>query len=188
MKYAVINKFGGINRITESEPQFIDDSRTVAELSDADAATVEFGMSATPRIWYRLVNGSVMTVTAALKLEAFLALPLDEAQTVKIAEIAKARYEVEVGGVQVPPYGVIPTDIATQAKLTAVYIKATNDPTYTKNWKVGATTWAVLDAQTIITIGDAVEAHVQAQFDKEETLTAAALAATTVEELVAINW
>jgi len=112
----------------------------------------------------------------------------DEMKSVKLAEIKAARKAAENAGVEIQPFGLIATDLETQMKLSAVYTKALNDPTYTKNWKVGASTWAVLDATTIIAIGDAVEAHVQAQFDREETCAKSILAATTAEELSSITW
>jgi len=113
---------------------------------------------------------------------------LEEQKAAKVAEIKDARKVAEHAGVEVTPFGLLPTDAEAQFKLTAIYFKAMNDPTYTKNWKVGDTTWATLDAATIIAIGDAVEAHVQAQFDKERTLSEQVTNATTIEELEAIKW
>jgi hypothetical protein len=123
--------------------------------------------------------------------QVYIATPVpatDDQKAAKITEIAQARYKAEISGTMIDPFGLIPTDRTTHTKLTAVYVKALNDSTYTKRWKVGTTTWVTLDAATIIAIGDAVEDHVQAQFDKEQALTEAALSATTVEELIAINW
>ena len=129
-----------------------------------------------------------MLLKDAIAQEQFLVLPLEEARAQKMAMIKAARKITEHEGVTVAPFGLLPTDAETQAKLTAVYVKALNDPTYTKNWKVGPTTWVDLNAPTIIAIGDAVEAHVQAQFDKEQVLTNQVVNATTVEEIEALNW
>ena len=188
MKYAIQGRRGAINRISDTEPQSVPANATVVEITDEQAATIQDGIEAYPKQRYAIENGELVDLRGYLKRQAFLNQPLEEAKATKTAEIKAAREVAEHGGVTVAPFGLLPTDSETQSKLTAVYVKALNDPTYTKNWKVGDTTWATLDAATIIAIGDAVEVHVQAQFDKEETLTVAALASTTVEELAAIVW
>ncbi len=104
----------------------------------------------------------------------------------KAWEIADKRWRTETGGITLN--GVeIATDRESQALLTAAVLKAQDDPNYMVNWKA-RNSWFQLDAATLIAIADAVRAHVQACFDKEEVLQNQVDAATTVAELEAVKW
>ena len=65
MKYAILGPRGGINRITDTEPQAIGD-RTVVEIADEQAATVEAGRAATPRTHYLYQDGELVNMQAWL--------------------------------------------------------------------------------------------------------------------------
>jgi len=81
---------------------------------------------------------------------------------------ATARYVAENAGIILD--GVeIPTDDQTRAVLTAAYIRAVQDETFSiPNWKVSAGVYVTLDRDKIIAIGNAVTAHIQACFDKNK--------------------
>lgn len=112
---------------------------------------------------------------------ADLDLPLAREQ--KLAQLADRRWEAETGGIVL---GGVPikTDRESTAKITAAYVQASANPSFTVRWKVDTGVFVTLDAATIIAIGDAVTAHVQACFDNEDVLTTAIRAA---EDLVALD-
>jgi hypothetical protein len=81
----------------------------------------------------------------------------------------------------------VATDRESQALLMGAVLAAQDNPEYVVNWKA-KNGWFQLDAATLIAIADAVRAHVQACFDKEEVLQNQVDAATTVAELEAVKW
>lgn len=111
--------------------------------------------------------------------------PARESVTVRkenmYANLANIRWNRETGGVVFNGLN-IPTDDRTTSKLTAVRIVATEDSTYTVNWKVG-NQFFPLDAPTIIAISDTVRQHVQDCFDREAVLIEQINTANTHEEL-----
>lgn len=62
MKYAVINKFKGINRVSATEPTWVAEEATVVEISDELAAQVEAGRTAKPPVIYFLIDGALKTL------------------------------------------------------------------------------------------------------------------------------
>ena len=111
----------------------------------------------------------------------------DAAKANKLDELATVRWNVEENGTT---FGGNPlaTDRTTQAKLTAGYAKAVNDPDFViASWKFAAGVFGSLDATTIIAAANAVEAHIQACFTNEKTLSADVLAAADFAELDAID-
>lgn len=111
---------------------------------------------------------------------------LAQARTDKLAALSERRWQAETGGTLV---GGVPvkTDASSTAKITAAYVQAKENPNFTVNWKVATAMFVTLDAATIIAIGDAVTAHVQACFDNEMALTASIMLAADVAALDAID-
>lgn len=101
------------------------------------------------------------------------------------AELAAYRYQRECEGINVGGI-IVRTDRDSQAKLTSVYIIASNNPNYSVNWK-GANGWSLLTAQQVIAIGNLVFAHVQKCFNAEEVTEQKIVAGTvtTVENMQA---
>jgi len=105
----------------------------------------------------------------------------------KREEISKARYNAEVGGIEVD--GVpVRTDRVTQSILGNARQYAKEDNTFSTDWKLSDGTFVTLTAPQIIAFADAVLAHVQAQFTKEKLLNDQIDAVTTTEELKAVKW
>ena len=113
--------------------------------------------------------------------EDFVAPTFADLKVRKHREIATARYNAEIAGVNG-----IRTDRESQAVLTAACLQAYIDSGYSLNWKTGDGTFVSLPAEQIMAFGTAVRAHVQGCFDHEATLQAQAEAATTEAELNAI--
>ena len=105
-----------------------------------------------------------------------------KAKEAKKAEIAQARYNVEIAGVNG-----IRTDRESQGLITGAALKALQDNTYTCKWK-GIDGFVELTAPQIIAVADAVRAHVQSCFDHEAELLLLIAAATTEAELEVITW
>jgi hypothetical protein len=128
-------------------------------------------------------DGDGVTTTKAEHEAAFFAV----AKATKLAELATIRWGAEESGTT---FGGNPlaTDRTTQAKLTAGYAKAVNDTEYTiANWKFAAGVFTTLDASTIIAAANAVEAHIQACFTNEASLSANVLAAADFAALDAVD-
>lgn len=112
---------------------------------------------------------------------------LTEKKAAVQANLAHRRWQAEEGGTTL---GGMPlaTDRVTQAKMSAVYVKADKDPTYTiPAWKSAPGTFSTLDAATIIAAADAIEAHIQACFAREAELSALIDAAENADSLAAID-
>lgn len=111
----------------------------------------------------------------------------DELKAAKYSEIAAARYSAETGGCTVDGV-MIATDRGSQALLTAAVVMARLDPEFKTKWKCADGSFKQLDAFQLRAIGDAVIAHVESCFAREGELCEQIDAATTPEELDAIQW
>ena len=109
-------------------------------------------------------------------------IPFATAKENKYAEIATARYNAEIAGINN-----IRTDRESQGLITGAALKAIQDSTYTCRWK-GIDGFVTLNATQIIAVADSVRAHVQGCFDHEAELLPLIEVATTQAELDAIEW
>ena len=114
--------------------------------------------------------------------EDFVAPTFEDLKVRKYREIATARYNAEIAGVNG-----IRTDRESQSLITGAALKAMQDPDYTCNWK-GIDGFVTLNATQIIAIADVVRQHVQSCFDHEAELLPLIESATTQAELDAIEW
>ena len=111
---------------------------------------------------------------------------LAELKIAKKAELARARYAAECGGIQLA--GVtIRTDRESQALITGAALAATQDAGYSVVWK-GADRFVTLNAEQIIAAARAVRDHVEACFAREADLSAAVDAADSADAVNAIEW
>lgn len=62
MKYAVLGPQKGINQISDTEPQWVPQFATVEQITDEQAAQVEAGRAATPKVFYFLIEGALKTI------------------------------------------------------------------------------------------------------------------------------
>lgn len=117
-------------------------------------------------------------------------MPLDQAKAARVQELAARRYKEEVSGavIRTDPPVIVSTDRTTQAKLIAAYVKAAANPEYViTNWKAPEGFFISLNAEKIIQVANAVEAHVQACFSNEAALSEQIANASSLEELDAVN-
>lgn len=112
----------------------------------------------------------------------------DEVKGELLAHAAAKRYDVETGGVVVGGSR-IATDRASQAMVSGAFTMAKDNPEAVFEFKAEAG-FVTLDAETMIAVGRAVGAHVQAAFAIEATLAAAIAAGgvTTPEEIDGADW
>lgn len=145
----------------------------------ADADPVPYGKVA--------VSTDVRRVEGVVKfVHELVDIPLEDLRAAKLAALAERRWQAETGGTMVAGTP-IKTDAESTGKITAAYVQASANPAFTVRWKVDTGVFVTLDAATIIAIGDAVTAHVQACFDNEDVLTTAILAAEDAAALDAID-
>lgn len=139
-----------------------------------------------PEIWNERPEGYLTPEEWAAEHPA-PAPSFDDLKSDKYAEIAAARYAAETGGCTID--GVtIATDRGSQALLTAAVVMARLDPEFKTQWKCADGHFKQLDAFQLRAIGDAVIAHVETCFAREGELCELIDAATTPEELDAIQW
>ena len=112
----------------------------------------------------------------------FIAPSFEDLRARKYREIATARYNAEIAGING-----IKTDRESPALITGAALKAMQDSEYICRWK-SENGFVTLTAPQIIAIADAVRAHVQSCFDHEAELIPLIEAATTEAELDAISW
>ena len=119
-------------------------------------------------------------------------LVLDRARDRQKRDIAKARYNEEMGGFALPAEQggmFVRTDARSRTLLVGAAMNATADPAYTvPNWKTEEGTFITLDAPTIGLLYAAIQAFLATCFAKEAGLSAAIDAAATVEEIQAISY
>ena len=108
-----------------------------------------------------------------------------ELKAEKRAEIAAARYEREIAGVEVNGI-LLDTGRDSQALITGAALAAMLDSEYSLNWKTESG-FIHLTAPEIIAVAQSVRAHVQSCFDREGELVAQVDAAQNAEELDAIE-
>jgi hypothetical protein len=74
MKYAVLGPRGAIIRVSDTEPETTPEGMSVAQITDEQAATVEAGRTAAPRVFYFVVNGQMLTLAQKREAEILAAM------------------------------------------------------------------------------------------------------------------
>lgn len=110
---------------------------------------------------------------------------LDEVKAERKAALAARRYEAECGGILFNG-APIATDDRSKTLLNGKYRTAEKNPAMLHRWKSEAGE-VVLDSATVIAIGDAVSAHVQACFDHELDLIALIDAAADAAAVLVVD-
>lgn len=195
MKYAVINQRGGVSRISDTEPKAIAENATVVEITDEDAALVQAGRAAFPKIHYRWVNNSLMLLKDALSVKQLLALPLEEVKATKITELSTAARLESESDIAVDGVGLLHVDAKTILQLTTIEALIA-DGTHLAlvageypNYKCVDGSFVNLTAANMAAIRTAImDRDLNIYSVKLKGMVDAIAAATTVEELDAITW
>ena len=187
MKYAITGPRGAIFNIVDVEPT---DGQTYSEISDADAATVEASEGR-----FFIVDGVLLTQEEGIQKmrRSFVdekidnSADLDAGKEILRDHFAERRYDFEVGGIDVNGVAVR-TDRFTVERIYQARFLAKEDSAFTTDWKLGDGTFLTIDAPTIIGLSDAVTEHLKEAFTKEKVVNGSIDAATTVEEVKAVQW
>ena len=187
MKYAITGPRGAIFNIVDEEPT---DAPHYSEISDADAATVEASEGR-----FFIVDGVLLTQEEGIQKmrRSFIdekidnSADLDAGKEILRDHFAERRYDFEVGGIDVNGLAVR-TDRFTVERIYQARFLAKEDAAFTTDWKLGNGTFMTIDAPTIIGLSDAVTAHLKEAFTKEKVANGSIDAATTVEEVKAVQW
>ncbi len=195
MKYAILYRSGFIVSISDTEPTEEDlapEYLTFEEISDEDAATFE---SSGESMHY--INGSLMDKKSyrdyievrALneKIDKDFPEDLEGAKKVVRKYFANKRYQFEVGGIDVGGLAVR-TDRLTVSRIYQADHLASADPTFTTEWKIGDGSFITVDATLIGQLSASITAHIQNSFSREKVANQGVDAATTIEELKAVEW
>ena len=188
MKYAITGPRGRIFQIVDTEPT---EAPYYSEISDADAATVEAG---TYDVFF--ITGGVLRTQAEFIAERQQQLHIDKLNSYTDVDQAKEyargyfaqkRYDFEVGGINVNGIDVR-TDRLTVDRIYQARFLASEDNTFTTDWKLGDGTFLTIDAATITAISDGVTTHIKDSFAREKAANDSITAATTTQELTAIQY
>lgn len=84
MKFTILSTNRVVHRTFDTEPQSIPVGCTSEQISDEQAATVQAGREATPRVLYFLIDGTLKTLAEKIAIER--AASITPAQRIKLAE------------------------------------------------------------------------------------------------------
>ena len=149
-------------------------------LADADRGTVEVEFSAHADDYEP--HGRLLHTYA----QSLGPVPFVQDVTQLKKRIAEMRYSKEVGGIDFNGLK-IDTGRDSQGLITGATLASVMDPEYVCNWKTPIG-WVQLDAPTLAAVSRAVRSHVQACFDREAVLFAAAEAGTYTEPMINLGW
>jgi hypothetical protein len=138
--------------------------------------------SAKGKRWTGEFDGSVTPPVAVFEY-----VSLANLKSARLQELAQRRYAAEEGGTTLGG-NPLATDRITQAKITSAYVKAVADDGFQITaWKSGSGVFSTLTAASIIAAANAIEAHVQACFDNEASLSGKITDAADLAELAAVD-
>lgn len=144
------------------------------------------------QLWAQLDAGFTLPAVghsgfvAADSVPVVLPPTLDEAKAAKRAQIASWRYDREVAGISVGGSH-IKTDRESQATITGAFTALSGGLVASVDWKTGTGEFVSLGLPEISAIAAAVTQHVQACFSAEAQLVALVDAATTFEQVDAVE-
>ena len=187
MKYAITGSRGAIFNIVDVEPT---EAPHYSEISDADAATVEASED-----MFFIIDGVLLTQEESIqKMRRIFvnekidnSADLDAGKEILRDHFAEIRYDFEVAGIVWNGIEVR-TDRFTVERVYQARFLAKEDAAFTTDWKLGNGTFMTIDAPTIIGLSDAVTEHLKEAFTKEKVVNGSIYAATTVEEVKAVQW
>ena len=159
--------------------ELTDGPRVTSEQFKLQNPNVQYGGEFPSAAYLATIGASIVTPTKYPDLAT--------GKEMRLQELAQRRYEAEEGGTTLGG-NPLATDRMTQSKITAAYVKASVDADYEITaWKTGPGIFSTLTAATIIAAANAIEAHVQACFDNEKTISTEITDAVDLTELAAVD-
>ena len=104
----------------------------------------------------------------------------------KLQELADSRWQEETAGYMYNNHE-FNSDRESQDRVFQAYMASLNDPNFTVTWKT-KDGWLEMTASDFITLYNEFQTFLQGLYQKEKNLQALVEAATTIEELNAIEW
>lgn len=172
-------------------------TRTICELANgvwtgrSETRTEKQG---TPPGW---VDAEPPTVTAPWKRARWISsgweeinwpvvVPLDQRKARMLDELAEIKWQRELAG---PLFNGVRVEASDRAKtlVLGVRTRAKENANTARRWKIAPGQYVMLDAAALIALGDAIDAHVTACFDREAALADVIVAATSHAQLDAVN-
>ncbi|MGO4673821.1 DUF4376 domain-containing protein [Bosea sp. 2YAB26] len=138
---------------------------TAALLMTEEAGAVICSAADQPVEWAALIEGPVPVA------------PYPNAMDDLTAYARTTRKALEVGGITLGGVAVA-TDGESQRKVLGAYVAASRDPNWTTVWSAADGSDHPIDTPTMLAIGDAVQAHINALFVKQSAVLAAISAGT----------
>jgi hypothetical protein len=111
---------------------------------------------------------------------------LEKMRNQKLQEIAKARYEEEVGGFEFNGE-IFHSDRESRSTIFQTWVRHKDDQNFQQYWKTKSG-WALVDSVVLGDLLDAYEQNLAMLFAKEKDLTEQLDSATTEAEIEAITW
>jgi len=113
-------------------------------------------------------------------------IDLGKLKAEKIAKIADLRWQEETGGYMYNGHE-FHSDRESQDRFFQAFIASINDPTFTTIWKT-KTGWLEMTASDFIELYNEFQTFLQGLYQKEKALQEQVEAATTIDELEAVEW
>ncbi|HUM45132.1 MAG TPA: DUF4376 domain-containing protein [Fervidobacterium sp.] len=111
---------------------------------------------------------------------------IDTLKQGKLWQLADARWREETSGYMYNGHE-FHSDRESQDRVFQAYMASLSDPNFTVTWKT-KTGWLEMTASDFITLYNEFQTFLQALYQKEKNLQALVEAATTIDELNAIEW
>jgi len=190
MKYAILGPRGGINRISETEPQFVQEGHTVVEITDEQAATVQAGRNATPKVVYFWISGRLGSYAERQAADALAGMSLEEIKELKLLELAESAKQEAQSKLTTSDGLVFHTDASTMIHVQGIkgWFTATGNNVY-PNYKNADGTVNNLTEEMV---DNAISEYTGRLYDIYSVRYAARKqeveAATTKQEINAITW
>ena len=108
------------------------------------------------------------------------------AKSIKLDELANARYEEEVSGYEYNGY-TFHSDRESQSRLAFAAIQAEANSAFTQNWKT-KNGYCFMTAADFVTLEAEFQSYLEDLYAKEQSLAGQVDACTTIEEVEVIAW
>lgn len=176
---------------TEYDRWYLDDDSVFDNVSDEELAskyqTYRFESHFFPPYGKDIVDYKVEEIDGTPTLVPIMVdADLDSVKADRKALLADIRWQKEVGGFVFNGF-TFASDDRAQLKYVGILMAAQIDPNYSVNFKTNDGTFVLLDRMGAIGLAMAARTHVQSCFDKEDNLKSQIDAASSVDEVIAID-
>lgn len=168
-----------------------DNSGSIVGFKQSEPLPDEQGVHVTDEYWMQLIqqpsaywiqDGEVVLRPGPTPEEAAA-----ELRALRRFAVSSKRYEVETGRTVTAGGHAIRTDERTQLKIFRACFNATQNPDYSANWKC-VDGFSVLSGAELQALGEAMDVHVQACFNREDELLQAVETGDYYDSMLEEGW